>query len=166
MFQLTLRPEQTVLPLVDKSNIVETRRGVTFQHPEILAHADLVTSTVSEPYYWRLPEQFRGSMVGKPSPPASCILHVAKLLKKEVSFPFLRSQITAYGGQLKYAVYYEARDETGPSSYEPQVIIKGGPNRNILMTHHIPGIQLGQLTRHEIDMTEVTRHLPSELFEK
>uniref|UniRef100_A0A8C5I0S4 Laminin, alpha 2 n=1 Tax=Gouania willdenowi TaxID=441366 RepID=A0A8C5I0S4_GOUWI len=45
-------------------------------------------------------------------------------------------QITAYGGQLKYAVYYEARDETGPSSYEPQVIIKGGPNHNMLMTRH------------------------------
>ncbi|XP_068198951.1 laminin subunit alpha-2 isoform X1 [Antennarius striatus] len=121
---LTLKPEQTVLPLVDKSNTVETRRGVTFQHPEILANADLVTSTLSEPYYWRLPEQFRGSM------------------------------ITAYGGQLKYAVYYEARDETGPSSYEPQIIIKGGPNRNVLMTRHIPGIQIGQLTRQEIDMTE------------
>ena len=52
-------------------------------------------------------------------------------------------------------MYYEARDETGPSSYEPQVIIKGGPNRNILMTRHIPGLQIGQLTRHEIDMTEV-----------
>uniref|UniRef100_A0A8C9XYE7 Laminin subunit alpha-2 n=1 Tax=Sander lucioperca TaxID=283035 RepID=A0A8C9XYE7_SANLU len=121
---LTLKPEQTVLPLVDKSNTAETRRGVSFQHPEILAHTELVTSTLSEPYYWKLPEQFRGSM------------------------------ITAYGGQLKYAVYYEARDETGPSSYEPQVIIKGGPNRNILMTRHIPGLQIGQLTRHEIDMTE------------
>ncbi|XP_049913534.1 laminin subunit alpha-2 isoform X1 [Epinephelus moara] len=121
---LTLKPEQTVLPLVDKSNTMETRRGVSFQHPEILAHTELVTSTLSEPYYWRLPEQFRGSM------------------------------ITAYGGQLKYAVYYEARDETGPSSYEPQVIIKGGPNRNIVMTRHIPGLQIGQLTRHEIDMTE------------
>lgn len=165
-FQLTLRPEQTVLPLVDKSNTVETRRGVTFQHPEILAHADLVTATVSEPYYWRLPEQFRGSMVGKPPTPTGCILNVASLLKKSVSFHIFRPQITAYGGQLKYAVYYEARDETGPSSYEPQVIIKGGPNHNILMTHHIPGIQLGQLTRHEIDMTEVAKHLPSELFEK
>uniref|UniRef100_A0A8C4I4G9 Basement membrane-specific heparan sulfate proteoglycan core protein n=1 Tax=Dicentrarchus labrax TaxID=13489 RepID=A0A8C4I4G9_DICLA len=116
---LTLKPEQTVLPLVDKSNTVETRRGVSFQHPEILAHAELVTSILSEPYYWQLPEQFK-----------------------------------AYGGQLKYAVYYEARDETGPSSYEPQVIIKGGPNRNVLMTRHIPGLQIGQLTRHEIDMTE------------
>lgn len=121
---LTLKPEQTVLPLVDKSNTIETRKGVSFQHPEILAHSELVTSILSEPYYWKLPEQFRGSM------------------------------ITAYGGQLKYAVYYEARDETGPSSYEPQVIIKGGPNRNILMTRHIPGLQIGQLTRHEIDMTE------------
>ncbi|XP_041661168.1 laminin subunit alpha-2 isoform X10 [Cheilinus undulatus] len=121
---LTLKPEQTVLPLVDKSNTKETRRGVSFQHPEILAHTELVTSTLSEPYYWRLPEQFRGSM------------------------------ITAYGGQLKYAVYYEAREETGPSSYEPQVIIKGGPNHNIMITRHIPGIQIGQLTRHEIDMTE------------
>ncbi|KAF7660100.1 hypothetical protein LDENG_00288180 [Lucifuga dentata] len=121
---LTLKPEQTVLPLVDKSNLVETKRGVSFQHPEILAHTELVTSALSEPYYWRLPEQFRGSM------------------------------ITAYGGQLKYAVYYEARDETGPSSYEPQVIIRGGPNRDKVMTRHIPGLQIGQLTRHEIDMTE------------
>lgn len=66
MSQLTLKPEQTVLPLVDKANTVEVRRGVSFQHPEILAHAELVTSTLPEPYYWKLPEQFRGSMVGKP----------------------------------------------------------------------------------------------------
>ncbi|KAK7907204.1 hypothetical protein WMY93_015816 [Mugilogobius chulae] len=121
---LTLRQEQTVLPLVDKSNTLETRTGVSFQHPEILAHSDLVSSALSEPYYWKLPEQFRGSM------------------------------ITAYGGQLKYAVYYEARDETGPSSYEPQVIIKGGPNHNMIMMRHTPGLQIGQLTRHHIDMTE------------
>uniref|UniRef100_A0A3P8R9V6 Laminin subunit alpha 2 n=1 Tax=Astatotilapia calliptera TaxID=8154 RepID=A0A3P8R9V6_ASTCA len=116
---LTLKPEQTVLPLVDKSNAVETRTGVSFQHPEIIIHAELITSTLSEPYYWKLPEQFK-----------------------------------AYGGQLKYAVYYEAREETGPSSYEPQVIIKGGPNHNMVMTRHITGLQIGQLTRHEIDMTE------------
>lgn len=66
-------------------------------------------------------------------------------------------QITAYGGQLKYAVYYEARDETGPSSYEPQVIVKGGPNHNVVMTRHVAGLQIGQLTRHEIDMTEVMK---------
>ncbi|XP_077565326.1 laminin subunit alpha-2 isoform X3 [Stigmatopora nigra] len=121
---LTLKPEQTVLPLVDKSSIIETTTGVTFQHPEILAHSELVTQVLSEPYYWKLPQQFRGSM------------------------------ITAYGGKLKYAVYYEARDETGSSSYEPQVIIKGGANHNIVMWRHVTGLQIGQLTRHEIDMTE------------
>ncbi|KAF6732239.1 Laminin subunit alpha-2, partial [Oryzias melastigma] len=121
---LTLKPEQTELPLVDKFNAVKTRSGVSFQHPEIIARAEQVQATLSEPFYWLLPEQFTGSM------------------------------ITAYGGQLKYAVYYEARDETGPSSYEPQVIVKGGPNHNMLMFRHIAGIQIGQLTRHEIDMTE------------
>lgn len=56
-------PEQTVLPLVDKTNAKETTVGVTFQHPEILANADLVQQELAEPYYWRLPKQFRGSMV-------------------------------------------------------------------------------------------------------
>lgn len=65
LWQLALKPEQTVLPLVDKSNTVETRRGVSFQHPEILARTELVTPTLAEPYYWKLPEQFTGSMVGK-----------------------------------------------------------------------------------------------------
>ncbi|XP_061125977.1 laminin subunit alpha-2 isoform X2 [Syngnathus typhle] len=134
---LTLRPEQTVLPLVDKSSIVETHTGVSFQHPEILANSELVTTVLSEPYYWKLPQQFRGSM------------------------------ITAYGGKLKYAVYYEARDETGPSSYEPQVIIKGGANHNIVMTRHVTGLQMGQLTRHEIDMTEFEwRHADGQLMSR
>ncbi|KAG7265693.1 hypothetical protein CRUP_031017, partial [Coryphaenoides rupestris] len=128
--KLALKPDQTSLPLVDKSNSVETRTGVSFQHPEILAHAELVTAALTEPYYWRLPEQFRGSM------------------------------ITAYGGQLKYAVYYEARDETGPASYEPQVVIRGGPSKDKTMMRHTPGLQIGQLTRHEIYMTELLRLSP------
>ncbi|XP_051500882.1 laminin subunit alpha-2 [Myxocyprinus asiaticus] len=121
---LTLTPEQTVLPLVDKSNAQESTAGVSFQHPDIIANADVVRQHLSEPYYWRLPKQFRGSM------------------------------ITAYGGKLKYAIYYEARDETGRTSYEPQVIIKGGPKRDKVMIRHMPALQIGQLTRHEIDMTE------------
>uniref|UniRef100_A0A6Q2XIM3 Basement membrane-specific heparan sulfate proteoglycan core protein n=1 Tax=Esox lucius TaxID=8010 RepID=A0A6Q2XIM3_ESOLU len=91
---------QTKLPLVDQDNQRETTRGVTFQHPEIVVKAELVNQMLTEPYYWRLPEQFTGSM------------------------------ITAYGGKLKYAIYFEGRDETGSTSYEPQVIIKGGPNRD------------------------------------
>uniref|UniRef100_A0A6Q2ZGJ1 Basement membrane-specific heparan sulfate proteoglycan core protein n=1 Tax=Esox lucius TaxID=8010 RepID=A0A6Q2ZGJ1_ESOLU len=122
---LSLKPEQTKLPLVDQDNQRETTRGVTFQHPEIVVKAELVNQMLTEPYYWRLPEQFTGSM------------------------------ITAYGGKLKYAIYFEGRDETGSTSYEPQVIIKGGPNRDKVMVRHTQGLQIGQLTRHEIDMTEV-----------
>nr|XP_023652916.1 laminin subunit alpha-2 isoform X2 [Paramormyrops kingsleyae] len=121
---LTLKPEQTMLPLVDKACRLTTTQGISFQYPEIIAHAELVTRELSEPYYWRLPEQFQGSM------------------------------ITAYGGKLKYTIYYEARDETGPSSYEPQVIMKGGPQKDKLIMRHMPGLQIGQLTRHEIEMTE------------
>ncbi|XP_066555448.1 laminin subunit alpha-2 [Amia ocellicauda] len=121
---LSLKPDQMVLPLVDKANQQRTTHGVTFQHPEIVANADIVARDLSEPYYWKLPEQFQGSM------------------------------ITAYGGKLKYAIYYEARDETGRSTYEPQVIIRGGPNKDRVIIHHMPALQIGQLTRHEVDMAE------------
>ncbi|XP_077077233.1 laminin subunit alpha-2 isoform X13 [Siphateles boraxobius] len=122
--RLTLVPEQTVLPLVDEWNGQESSAGVSFQHPDIIASAEVIQQHLREPYYWRLPKQFK------------------------------RSMITAYGGKLKYAIYYEARDETGRTSYEPQVIIKGGPNKDKVMVRHMPALQIGQLTRHEIDLTE------------
>lgn len=56
-------PEQTVLPLVDRSSVREITAGVTFQHPDIIANADVIQQHLSEPYYWKLPKQFRGSMV-------------------------------------------------------------------------------------------------------
>lgn len=61
--QLSLMPEQTVLPLVDRSSGQEITAGVTFQHPDIIANADVIQQHLSEPYYWKLPKQFRGSMV-------------------------------------------------------------------------------------------------------
>lgn len=56
-------PEQTVLPLVDKDNTKEITFGVTFQYPEIIANAEVIRQELSEPYFWKLPKQFRGSMV-------------------------------------------------------------------------------------------------------
>ena len=73
-----------------------------------------------------------------------------------LNWPSALTQITAYGGRLKYAVYYEARDETSRTSYEPQVLIRGGPSKDKVMVRHLPGLQIGQLTRHEVDMTEVS----------
>ncbi|RXM32891.1 Laminin subunit alpha-2 [Acipenser ruthenus] len=122
---LSLKPDQMVLPLVDKMNQRRTTNGVSFQHPEIVANVDLVSrDLLSEPFYWKLPEQFQGSM------------------------------ITAYGGKLNYAIYFEARDKTGRSTYEPQVIIRGGANKDKVIVHHMPALQIGQLTRHKIDMIE------------
>ncbi|KAG8444246.1 hypothetical protein GDO86_009434 [Hymenochirus boettgeri] len=123
---LTLKPEQTVLPLVDLTQQHRTTKGVSYQHPEIVANIEQVKEDLrSEPFYWRLPQQFEGR------------------------------KLTAYGGKLKYAIFFEAREETGPSAYEPQVIIRGGPPANHrIIVKHMPAPQNGQLTRHDIDLTE------------
>ena len=62
----------------------------------------------------------------------------------------------AYGGKLKYTIYFEAREETGFFTYNPQVIIRGGtPAHARVIIRHMAAPLIGQLTRHEIEMTEV-----------
>lgn len=123
---VTLKAEQTILPLVDEALQHTTTKGIVFQHPEIVAHMDLVRQELHlEPFYWKLPEQFEGK------------------------------KLMAYGGKLKYAIYFEAREETGFSTYNPQVIIRGGtPAHARIIIRHMAAPLIGQLTRHEIEMTE------------
>ncbi|KAM9261102.1 laminin subunit alpha-2 [Cariama cristata] len=123
---VTLKPEQMILPLVDENLQRSTLSGVAFQPPEIVANIEQVMQDLrSEPVYWRLPEQFEGR------------------------------KLTAYGGKLKYAIYFEAREETGFTTYYPQVIIRGGPPTHTrIIVRHMAAPLIGQLTRHEIDMTE------------
>uniref|UniRef100_A0A452E6V7 Laminin subunit alpha-2 n=1 Tax=Capra hircus TaxID=9925 RepID=A0A452E6V7_CAPHI len=123
---VTLKAEQTILPLVDEALQHTTTKGIIFQHPEIVAHMDLVRQELHlEPFYWKLPEQFEGK------------------------------KLMAYGGKLKYAIYFEAREETGFSTYNPQVIIRGGtPAHARIIIRHMAAPLIGQLTRHEIEMTE------------
>ncbi|XP_006029235.2 laminin subunit alpha-2 [Alligator sinensis] len=123
---VTLKTEQMVLPLVDENLQQTTVKGVAYQHPEIVANIELVMQDLhSEPVYWKLPEQFEGK------------------------------KLTAYGGKLKYAIYFEAREETGFATYNPQVIIRGGPRTNTrIIVRYMAAPLIGQLTRHEIDMTE------------
>lgn len=123
---VTLQPDQTILPLVDEALQHTTTKGIAFQHPEIIASMDEVRRDLHrEPFYWKLPEQFEGK------------------------------KLMAYGGKLKYAIYFEARDEIGFSTYKPQVIIRGGtPTHARIITRHMDAPIIGQLTRHEIEMTE------------
>uniref|UniRef100_A0A8C0EE34 Basement membrane-specific heparan sulfate proteoglycan core protein n=1 Tax=Bubo bubo TaxID=30461 RepID=A0A8C0EE34_BUBBB len=131
---VTLKPEQIILPLVDEKLQRSTLSGIAFQPPEIVANIEQVIQDLrSEPVYWRLPEQFEGQ------------------------------KLTAYGGKLKYAIYFEAREETGFTTYYPQVIIRGGPSTHTrIIVRHMAAPLIGQLTRHEIEMTEVT--FPSAFF--
>ncbi|XP_016060358.1 PREDICTED: laminin subunit alpha-2 [Miniopterus natalensis] len=123
---VALEPEQTILPLVDEALQHTTTKGIAFQDPEIVAHMDLVRQDLHlEPFYWKLPEQFEGK------------------------------KLMSYGGKLKYAIYFEAREETGFSTYNPQVIIRGGtPSHARIIVRHMAAPLIGQLTRHEIEMTE------------
>ncbi|PNJ78486.1 LAMA2 isoform 4 [Pongo abelii] len=123
---VTLKAEQTILPLVDEALQHTTTKGIVFQHPEIVAHMDLMREDLHlEPFYWKLPEQFEGK------------------------------KLMAYGGKLKYAIYFEAREEIGFSTYNPQVIIRGGtPTHARIIVRHMAAPLIGQLTRHEIEMTE------------
>ncbi|KAM6465703.1 laminin subunit alpha-2 isoform 2-T2 [Liasis olivaceus] len=123
---LTLKPDQVVLPLVDESVQHQTTKGIIYQYPDTIANIDLVMQELhSEPFYWRLPEQFEGK------------------------------KLMAYGGKLKYAIFFEAREDTGFATYNPQVIIRGGlPTHTRIIVRHIAAPLNGQLTRHEIEMTE------------
>ncbi|XP_074943697.1 laminin subunit alpha-2 isoform X1 [Phalacrocorax aristotelis] len=123
---VTLKAEQMILPLVDEKLHRSTLSGIAFQPPEIVANIEQVMQDLrSEPVYWRLPEQFEGR------------------------------KLTAYGGKLKYAIYFEAREETGFTTYYPQVIIRGGPPTHTrIIVRHMAAPLIGQLTRHEIEMTE------------
>lgn len=156
-----LKAEQTILPLVDEALQHTTTKGIIFQHPEIVAHMDLVRQELHlEPFYWKLPEQFEGKKVRTRMLHESKIKHVFRMMLfgdlSDSSFLILFCQLMAYGGKLKYAIYFEAREETGFSTYNPQVIIRGGtPAHARIIIRHMAAPLIGQLTRHEIEMTEV-----------
>lgn len=162
--QVTLKPEQTVLPLVDEALQHTTTKGIVFQHPEIVAHMDLVRQELRlEPFYWKLPEQFEGKKVRTRTSKSyeskvKCVFGITPYgALSDVSLLIFFCQLMAYGGKLKYTIYFEAREETGFSTYNPQVIIRGGtPTHARIIVRHMAAPLIGQLTRHEIEMTEVS----------
>uniref|UniRef100_A0AAR2LX45 Laminin, alpha 1 n=1 Tax=Pygocentrus nattereri TaxID=42514 RepID=A0AAR2LX45_PYGNA len=73
----------------------------------------MVASTLAGPYYWRLPQRFQGS----------------KLL--------------SYGGELSYSVVFAALDGSGLSNYEPQILMRGGHLRKLVIYTDMPAPEHG-----------------------
>nr|XP_032808700.1 laminin subunit alpha-1-like isoform X2 [Petromyzon marinus] len=116
---------QRSMPVVNQVGQRETMSGVRYQHPEMILHAGEVLKTLHhEPFYWKLPSQFTGP------------------------------KLTAYGGKLRYTVYFEAEDGSGRSDREPQVLLRGGRNKELLIYRDMAPPRPGQRTQHQMDMTE------------
>ncbi|MGH0167527.1 UNVERIFIED_CONTAM: hypothetical protein FKN15_052759, partial [Acipenser sinensis] len=59
---IILTPDQETLHVVSQSDLSGTLDGVFLQSPDILLDAALVKQSLhTEPFYWRLPEQFQGN---------------------------------------------------------------------------------------------------------
>ncbi|KAJ8010618.1 hypothetical protein DPEC_G00076940 [Dallia pectoralis] len=119
---ISLGSDPELLSVVSQSDLQGSVEGVYYLNPEMLLDTrNINTSTLTGPYYWRLPKQYQGN----------------KLL--------------SYGGQLSYVVEFHALDKAGLSNYEPQVMIRGGylgkqviyidmpaPDHRVKTQQHIP----------------------------
>uniref|UniRef100_W5M522 Laminin, alpha 1 n=1 Tax=Lepisosteus oculatus TaxID=7918 RepID=W5M522_LEPOC len=122
---IPLKPEQEKLRVVTQSNLTGTLEGVFLQAPDILLDASLVQKSLpTGPYYWRLPEQFQGN------------------------------KLMAYGGKLRYTAAFFALEGSGVSNNEPQVLIKGGHLKKLVIYQDVPAPDNGVKTRQEIDLKE------------
>uniref|UniRef100_A0A8C9AUH6 Laminin subunit alpha-2 n=1 Tax=Prolemur simus TaxID=1328070 RepID=A0A8C9AUH6_PROSS len=120
-----LGSDQPLLRVVSQSDLRGTTQGVYYQAPDVLLDAVTVRRHLhTEPFYWRLPEQFQGD------------------------------QLLAYGGKLKYSVAFYSSDGIGTSNFEPQVLIKGGRARKQVIYMDAPAPENGVRQEREVGMKE------------
>lgn len=65
------------------------------------------------------------------------------------------SQLLSYGGLLSYIIIFYAEDSSGLSNQEPQVMMKGGTLRKLVIYTDMVAPSNGIRTQHDIRMTEV-----------
>ncbi|XP_058133366.1 laminin subunit alpha-1 isoform X2 [Dasypus novemcinctus] len=122
---VTLASDGPLLRVVSQSDVWGTTLGVSHQAPDILLNARAVRQHGhTEPFYWRLPDQFQGD------------------------------QLMAYGGKLKYSVTFYSSDGLGTSNLEPQVLIKGGQTRKQVIYMDAPAPENGVRWEQEVEMKE------------
>ncbi|KAM9332589.1 laminin subunit alpha-1 [Pholidichthys leucotaenia] len=123
--QITLGSPLAVLSLVSQSNLHGVVSGVYQQSGEMLLDTrQLNTTSLAGPLYWRLPPQFEGN------------------------------QLMSYGGLLSYVITFYAEDGSGLSNQEPQVLMRGGTVRKLVIYTDMVAPSNSVRTRHDIAMTE------------
>ncbi|XP_065805141.1 laminin subunit alpha-1 [Labrus bergylta] len=122
---ISLDPLPPLLSLVSQSNLQCVVSGVYLQGGDmVLDTRHLNNSRLAGPLYWRLPAQFQGH------------------------------QLLSYGGLLSYIITFYAEDGSGMSNQEPQVMIRGGTLRKLVIYTDIVAPGNGIRTQHDIMMTE------------
>ncbi|XP_035271308.1 laminin subunit alpha-1 [Anguilla anguilla] len=123
--EITVGEDLEPLRVVSQSNLTGTLDGVFLHDSDVLLDASLVlSSSLAGPYYWRLPAKFQGN----------------KLL--------------SYGGRLRYAVAFFALDGSGLVNFEPQVLIRGGHLRKLVIYLDMPTPENGVKTTQEVPLIE------------
>ncbi|XP_028290565.1 laminin subunit alpha-1 isoform X3 [Gouania willdenowi] len=113
------------LSLVTLSDLSDVVSGVHLQGGDILLDTrQLNSSLLIGPLYWRLPAVFEGD------------------------------QLLSYGGLLSYVVTFHAEDGDGLSNQEPQVLMRGGNLRSLVIYRDMVAPGNGISTQHDIRMTE------------
>ncbi|XP_054863033.1 laminin subunit alpha-1 isoform X2 [Amphiprion ocellaris] len=122
---VTLSGSPALLSLVSQSNLQGVVSGVYQQGGDMLLDTrQLNSSGLSGPLYWRLPAQFEGD------------------------------QLLSYGGLLSYSITFYAEDGSGLSNQEPQVLMRGGALRKLVIYTDVVAPGNGVRTQHDIRLTE------------
>lgn len=122
---ITLVPDQSLLRVVSLNDMNGTINGVFSEAVDMLLDGSVIRQHfLSDIFYWQLPAQFLGE------------------------------KTLAYGGLLKYVVTYYALGESGPSDFEPHIIMKGGHLRKQVLYMTKPNPANGVRTEIQVSFKE------------
>ncbi|KAG1934305.1 laminin subunit alpha-1 [Pimephales promelas] len=123
---VALGPAPPLLRVVSQSDQQGTLEGVYYSQEEMLLDAAHLhsLSVLTGPFYWRLPPKYHGN----------------KLL--------------SYGGRLSFTIAFFALDGVGLANHEPQVLMRGGHLRKLVIYTDAPAPQNGVRTEQEVPLTE------------
>ncbi|KAG8009698.1 Laminin subunit alpha-1, partial [Nibea albiflora] len=134
---ISLARTPALLSLVSQSNLQGEVSGVYQQGGDMLLDTrEFNSSRLIGPLYWRLPPHFEGP------------------------------QLLSYGALLSYIITFYAEDGSGLSNQEPQVLMRGGTLRKLVIYTDMVAPRNGIRTQHDVRMTEHTWKYFNSVLEK